>query len=129
MRRSVGTIESMDSTTGDASWDRIDAERADEASTPPLEALRSTIKSFLADHQDSLLSPEVWVDVDPGAEEQPVFVVSLLVDLEDDLDPDDFPRSEVEALQDDLRDRISKTPVDRWDWIVTTGTKAGAARR
>lgn len=69
------------------------------------------------------------VGLDAGAEYQPVFVFSLLLALDDDLDADEYPGAEVEKVQSDLRARVASSSVDEWDWIVTTGTKAGAARR
>jgi hypothetical protein len=63
-----------------------------------------------------------------GAGDRPVFVFELLVDLDDDLEADDYPVEQIGQLRDKLRSRItSSSRVDDWDWIVNTGTKAGAA--
>jgi hypothetical protein len=119
----------MGYSSSDAAHDAADAARAEAALDAALEAADSICTSFVTEHQDSPLSPDVSVSLEVGAEDQPVFVFSLLVELEDDLDPNDFPEDEIETLQSALRARIVNTPVDDWDWIVTTGTKAGAARR
>lgn len=69
------------------------------------------------------------VVLDIGADDEPLFVFSLLVELEEDFDVDNYPDVEVERLRSDLRSRVPRTPVDDWRWLLTTGTKAGAARR
>jgi hypothetical protein len=75
------------------------------------------------------LSPEVAVRLDVGAEEQPIFVFSLRLKLDDDLDPDEYPRDQIEQLKSDLRARIADSPVDEWDSVVVAGTKVAASQR
>lgn len=87
----------------------------------------SVADAFWNDSVGGALEPTVSVRLAAGAEDQPVFVFELLVDLDDDLDVDEYPAPEIGELQDDLRRRIAASEVDGWDWIVTTGTKAGAA--
>lgn len=119
----------MGYSQGDAAHDAADAERAEEALTGARDAACTIAKSFNGQWEDNGLSPTVTVDLDAGAEGQPVFVFSLLLDLDDDLDAGDYPLDQLEKLQGDLRARIIDTSVDQWDWLVTTGTKAGAARQ
>lgn len=67
--------------------------------------------------------PELTVDVDAGEEGQPVFVFSLLLDLDEDFDPAEFPSEAVEQLKADLRARVVDSEVDHWDWLVTAAAR------
>ncbi len=104
---------------------QADAEALDEA----LHAARGIGESFAQDWHDSTLSPAVSVVLDTGADDEPLFVFSLLVELDEDFDVDNYPEAEIEALRSDLRSRVPGTPVGDWRWLLATGTKAGAARR
>ena len=119
----------MGYTSDDATRDAADEERADKALAEARTVADTIAEAFTHDWRGSDLHPIVSAAVDVGGEDQPVFVFSLLLELDDDLDADEYPWGEVEQLQNDLRNRLIGTPVDEWDWIVTTGTKAGAARR
>lgn len=104
-----------------------DTARADQALTEAHAAAESVADAFSSDSVGVTLEPTVSVRLAAGAEDQPMFVFDLLVDLDDDLDVDDYPADEIGELQGELRRRIEASPVDGWDWIVVIGTKAGAA--
>ena len=108
-----------------------DADQAMEELDDALRAARTVGSAFEVDwrERETRLEPNLNVDLVVGAEDQPLFVLTLLLNLPDDLAAEDFPGEAVEKLQEDLRGRIAGTPVDGWDWIVTTRTKAGADRR
>lgn len=104
------------------------SEQADAAERSlALEEARRIGESFAHDWASDPLSPEVSVKLDIGAEEQPIFVFSLLLKLDDDLDTDEYPHREIEQLKSDLRTRISGSPVDEWDSVVVAGTKVAAS--
>lgn len=84
---------------------------------------------FTEERSDISLLPRVRVDLDVGGDDQPLFVFSIYFDLDDDLAADDYPLDEIQDLTSELRARIADSSVDGWAWLVTTGTKAGAARR
>jgi hypothetical protein len=111
----------------DAAKAAADAARTDQALTEARAAADSVATVFSNDSVGGALEPTVSVRLTVGAEDQPMFVFELLVNLDDDLDVDEYPAHEIGELQDDLRRRIAASEVDGWDWIVTTGTKAGAA--
>lgn len=109
-----------------------DAAAADEGDRVLLHAI-DTAETLAADFVDAWtsdpLSPDVTVGLEIGAGDQPVFVFTLLVDLDDDLPAEEFPEARVERLQSDLRSRIASTEVDDWDWIVTLRAKVRAQPR
>lgn len=104
-----------------------DAERVAEELALALQLAHELCTSFSQDKRNAQLSPSTEVSLTTGAEDQHLFVFSLLLDLDDDLDAEDYPIAKIEELQNALRARITESPVDEWDWIVTIGTKAGAA--
>lgn len=110
----------------DAAQDAADAAREDEALSAASAAAESVSGRFSADLGGTALRPIASVRLRVGAEDQPVFVFELLVDLDDDLDADEYPIDEISRLQDELRARIGESTVDNWDWIVNTGTRTGA---
>jgi hypothetical protein len=113
----------------DAAHDAATAEQRDRALEEAFAAAQRVAESFTADRQADPLAPQVSVTLEVGAEDQPLFVFSLLVALPDDLDADAYPGAEVEALKSDLGGRISDTALNWWDWLVTTRAQAGAAPR
>ncbi len=117
----------MGYSEADAAHDAADAERAESALQEAEEAARRIAREFEGNWQGDRLHPNVSVELAVGGDDQPVFVFRLLVDLDEDLDADEYPADEIAGLQGDLRNRVPGTPVDAWDWIVTTGTKAGSA--
>lgn len=117
----------MGFSASDAAQAAADAVRAEHALTEALAVAESVADVFTQARAGADLGPSVSVRLAAGAEDQPMFVFELLVDLDDDLDVDDYPAEAIGDLQDDLRSRIAASDVDGWDWIVTTGTKAGAA--
>lgn len=110
----------------DAAQDAADAARQDEALSTASVAAESVASRYSADLSDAHLRPIASVRLHVGAEDQPVFVFEVLVDLEDDLDVDEYPIDEIGRLQDELRIRIGESAVDDWDWIVNAGTRTGA---
>lgn len=59
-------------------------------------------------------------EVRAGADDQPVFTFTLLLDLAEDFDPADWPADQVEALSEEIRNRLIGSEVDDWDWLVTS---------
>lgn len=117
----------MSYSASDAAQDAYDAQREEDALAEAAEEADALVARFGEDLGDDDLRPVASVRLAVGAEDQPVFVFELLVDLDDDLDADDFPLDRIGDLRDDLRSRIASSTVDDWDWIVNAGTKAGAA--
>lgn len=119
----------MGYSASDAAQNAGDAVRAEAALREAIEMAKKVGRQFGDDWRTDPLSPVVSVDVDLGGEDRPVFVFALLVELGDDLDVEEYPEADIGRLQDNLRARIAASTVDDWDWIVSTGTKAGAASR
>jgi hypothetical protein len=65
------------------------------------------------------LSPAVSVKLDVGEDNDPVFVFSILLRLDEDFDASQFPGELVEQLKSDLRSRVVASEVDLWNWLVT----------
>lgn len=91
-------------------------------------AAEDVARSFAQDRGSGPLTPDVTVKLDTGAEDQPVFLFSLLLNLSDDLDPNEYPSEEIKALQSDLRARIAASPVDRWRSVVQAHAKHRGSR-
>jgi hypothetical protein len=104
-----------------------DARRAEEVLTEAFNEAEALVDTFVTDLGGSDLQPVASVRLATGAGDQPVFAFELLVDLDDDLEADDYPVEQIGQLRDEFRSRITSSRVDDWDWIVNTGTKAGAA--
>lgn len=122
----MSTIIVMSHSEDDAAQAADDAERMDTALLEAGDAAVEIAHGFEQAWEGDQLHPSVSVDLTVGGEDQPVIVFLLLVELDDDLDSEDYPADDVARLQRDLRERIPGSPVDDWDWIVSTGTKAGA---
>lgn len=97
--------------------------------TDALDAAKKVAESFTREWQKDRLSPDVTVDLEVGASDQPIFIFSLLLELSDDIDPHDYPSKEIETLQASLRDHIANSPVDRWKSVVVAGAKHGVSGR
>ena len=117
----------MGMSWSDAADAARDAEREEVALTEALAEAEAIAASFTDERSSDLLQPAVSVDLDIGGDDQPLFVFSMNVDLEDDLDADAYPLEEIQGLTSALRSRIAESTVVGWAWLVTTGTKAGAA--
>lgn len=119
----------MGMSWGDAAAAAHDAAAADAALATALVEAETVAAAFSDDQLANSLQPAVSVDLEVGGDDRPLFVFSLNVDLDDDLDADDYPIDEIQELASALRSRIATTPIDSWAWLVTAGTKAGAAHR
>jgi len=117
----------MGMSWSDAADAARDAERAEAALAEALTEAETIAASFTEERSGSPLQPAVSVDLDIGGDDQPLFVFSMNVDLEDDLAAEDYPLAEIQELTSALRSRIASSTVVGWSWLVTTGTKAGAA--
>lgn len=115
------------------SWRDSAAARDEEfnaALSDALGAAKTIAVAFSDEQVENPLQPAVSVDLEVGGNDLPLFVFSLNVDLDDDLDADSYPIDEIHELTSALRSRIAAaTAVDGWAWLVTAGTKAGAAHR
>lgn len=105
-----------------------DTELADAALAGALAEAESIAVSFTDEQSAHALHPAVRVDLDAGGDGQSLFVFSMNIDIADDLDADDYPLDEIQELSSALRSQIARSSVDEWDWLVSPGTKAGAAR-
>jgi hypothetical protein len=84
---------------------------------------------FTAERTENPLRPDVTVDLDVGGDDQPLFVFSVNVDLDDDLAASEYPLDELQELASALRSQVAESPVNGWASLVTVGTRAGAAHR
>ncbi len=116
------------SMSRDAEADQArDAESQAAVLDAVLAEAQSIAGSFTAEHSDNRLQPAASVVVDVGGDDRPLFVFSMDVDLEDDLDTDDYPLHEIQKLTSELRSLIIASSVVDWSWLVTAGTKATAS--
>ena len=125
--RPVGILVGTGMSWSDATAAAHDAEAADAALGAALAEAETVAAAFSDEQLENALQPAVSVDLEVGGDDLPLFVFSLNVDLDDDLDADDYPIDEIQELASALRSRIATTTVDGWAWLVTAGTKAGAA--
>lgn len=117
-----------------SSWNSAaDAARDAEREEPSLAGVLADAQLIAATFTDagssSHLRPEASVALDVGGDDQPLFVFTMDVDLEDDLDVAEYPMNDIQALVSDLRSRIAASSVVSWAWMVTAGTRAGASHR
>ncbi|MGB3410772.1 MAG: hypothetical protein WBA45_06200 [Microthrixaceae bacterium] len=117
----------MGTSWSDAADAARDNERAEAALTEALAEAEKIAARFTVEQSGSPLQPEVSVDLDIGGDDQPLFVFSVDVDLADDLAADDYPLKEIQELTSTLRSQIAASTVVGWAWLVTAGTKTGAA--
>ena len=117
----------MGMSWSDAAAAAHDADRADAALAEALAEAQAIAASFSDESADNPLRPAVSVDLDIGGDDQPLFVFFVNFELDDDLAADDYPLDEIQELTSALRSRIAGSAVDDWAWLVTAGTKAGAA--
>jgi len=113
----------------DAARDAHDAERGDALLLEALSLAQEICRAFAERFQDDPLGPAISVELELGSDDQPVFVFTLLMEIDDDFDADEYPAEGIERLLKDLRENVADSIVDDWDWFVTTATKAGAAER
>lgn len=111
----------------DAAAAAHDAELADAALAETRADAEAIAAAFHDEWADNALRPAVSVGLDVGGDDQPLFVFSMNVEIDDDLDADEYPLDEIQALTSALRSRIATSSVDDWAWLVTAGTKASAA--
>lgn len=105
----------MESVTDAADTDREQAafERAQDLAAQLVSDLNSEWEAVGSTARLSL-------EVPAGAEDQPVFTFTLLLDLAEDFDAADWPADQVEQLSEEIRGRLIGSPVDDWDWLVTS---------
>lgn len=111
----------------DAASEAHDAERSDAALAGALAEAEDIAAEFSDEWSTRPLHPAVSVDLDIGGDDHPLFVFSMNVEIADDLDADEYPLDEIQELTSALRSRIAASVVDNWAWLVSPGTKAGAA--
>lgn len=118
----------MGDSWNDAAMQAYDADLTDAELARAQTAADGVASDFNRVWHGSLLGPDVSVDLDVGGDDRRVFIFSLNVDLDDDLAASDYPMDALQELASDLRTRVAASPVDRWAWLVTIGTKAGTTR-
>jgi hypothetical protein len=117
----------MGYSDSDAAQDAWDADRGAADLDAAEAAARSIAETFTHEHRSDPLAPAVTAELTAGAEDQPLFVFSLLFELADDFDASDYPADEIAASEAALRTVVESSVVDHWEWIVMTGTKTGFA--
>lgn len=115
----------MGYSDSDAAQDAWYADRAAAELDAAEAAARSIAETFTLEHGSDPLAPAVTAELTVGAEDQPLFVFSLLFELADDFDALDYPADEIASIETALRALVEDSVVDQWDWIVMTGTKIG----
>lgn len=103
----------------DPAHDAYDAERAEVALTQAAHAAQEIAATFNREHEGSELHPTLRSDLTAGGDEQPLFVFSLVIALDEDFDADDYPSAVVEEFVSDARRRVEASPVDEWSWLVS----------
>ena len=111
----------------DAAMAAHDAELVEAALAQALTEAEVIAAGFTDELASNPLRPDVTVDLDVGGDDQPLFVFSVDVDLDDGLAASDYPLDEIQELTSALRSRIATSRVNDWAWLVTAGTKADAA--
>lgn len=99
--------------------DAHDADREQAALDRAHDAADQVVADLNSKWEATGVPTRLSVEVPVGAEDQPVFTFTLLLDLADDFDVADWPADQVEALSDEIRRRLIGSPVDDWDWLVT----------
>lgn len=112
----------------DAAADAHDSELADAALAEAQSAAAAIAESFTSEWARSSLRPDASVNLDVGGDDQTLFTFSLNVDLDDDLDANEYPMDALQELASALRARVTASPVNGWAWLVENGTKASAVR-
>jgi len=77
------------------------------------------VDAFNEQRQSGGLHPKAEAELRSGSVEQPLFVITIHLALDDDFDPADWPQQEVAALTEALRDAVVGSAVDDYDWFVT----------
>jgi len=114
----------MGHTSRDAAYDAYLADQEVKALDEATAAADQVATTLAAEWATDLLQPDVIVELSTGADDQPLFVFSINVDLADDLPADEYPMDDLGRLATELRARVIATPVDDWAWLVDVGTKA-----
>ena len=113
----------MGYTADDAASDAYYAAQEAEDLEATTERGRQLVEEFLGAWADHQLSPGLAFSVEAGGDDQPLFVFTIQVSLEEDFDAAEWPADAVEELTADLRSRISGTEIDNWDWFVGASIK------
>lgn len=100
--------------------DAADTDREQAAFDRAQGAAAQIVADLKGKWEASGLTTRLSFEVPAGAEDQPVFTFTLLLDLADDFDAADWPADEVEQLSEEIRGRLIGSPVDDWDWLVTS---------
>ena len=117
----------MGMSWNDAAEAAHDAELADAALAEAQAEAEVIAARFTNEWAENPLSPKITVALDVGGDDRPLFVFSINVDLADDLDATEYPLDELQELASALRLQVAESAVYGWAWLVTVGTKAGAA--
>lgn len=123
----LGTLAPMGTARSDLGWDDHQSDRAAAELDVAEVAAKEIAAAFTAERSDSSLHPDVSVVLDVGGDDEPLFVFSMDVDLDEGLDVDEYPLDEVQELASELRSRIAASVIATWSSLVTVATKASAA--
>ena len=105
----------------------IDVSQDERSAVGFLDALKSAMRAAKRIRKDFLSSlPRCSVAYDLewvlryGSEDRLIFVFSVVIDLKEDFDLQEYPRKEMNGITADLRERLVGTEVDAWGvWVVT----------
>lgn len=117
----------MGSTHSDAAQAAYDADREQEALDQAADAAEAIARELEREWQGGEAEPSVSVALNVGGDDQPVFVFSILLGLDEDFDVAEWPAQILDDLKASLRSRVSGTDVDDWDWLVTAAIKSGSS--
>lgn len=99
---------------------------ADAALTRALEAAEALVAACNEEWTSETLDPRASVELKAGAEDQPLFVFTIWVALDESFDPQDWPGELIERLKGALRGKIVISEADSFDWYVTVNSRASA---
>lgn len=100
--------------------DAEDVDREQSAFDRAHDCATKLVADLNGEWEASGLTTRLSFEVPIGAEDQPVFTFTLLLDLADDFDPADWPAVQVEKLSDEIGSRLIGSPADQFDWLVTS---------
>ena len=124
--RSPGNLKPV-GHQADAAWDSDGTDRQTRALDEALTAAEAIGQEFAQRWRSNPLSPTVGVDRRLGSRDQPLFVLTIALDLEEDFDDDAWRDGQVEKMVEDLRSLVlNNSTVNDWDWLVTTAVRAGS---
>lgn len=122
----AGSLSLVGYGADDGGRDRDDADREARALDEALTVAEAIGQEFAERWTANPLSPTVAVDLGGGSRDQPLFVLTIALDLEEDFDVIAWQEGQVAEMVEDLRSHVVRSKVNDWDWLVTTAVRAGS---